>query len=318
MRTYAGYIKDVRELKSTSSGGAVTAISKEIIKNGGVVFGVRYSLDFKRAEYCMVTSVDDLGILKGSKYTETYKGNTFKSICDELLQGKTVLFIGLGCDVASVIRICQKNNVDITNLYTIELICHGPVPSIVHSSYIEEIENKYHSKLASFTVKYKKHGWTPTYIKAIFKNGKKMIVPFEESDYGKAFSSIVRPQCSCCKYKGQNHEGDLCCGDFWGIRKNMQAWNREGVSIIIEQSPKGRKLIELLTEDFFIHEEEYDFAIKGNPMYNVSRSSTNDYKVFIDDISVNGLSHAVSVYCSSSVKKLSAKEKIKRWIMKVL
>lgn len=296
MKVYSGYIKDSEKLLNSASGGVVTALSEKILQSGGVVFGVRYTADFNGAEYCCVENVERLEQLKGSKYTESIKGNVYKQVTEKLSEGKQVLFIGLGCDVGALRAYCKSNDVDEKNLYAVDILCHGPAAKGVHKSFVEELESKYESKLTNFTIRYKKDGWTPFYIKAEFENGKKHVEPFNESDYGKAFYRIARPSCTKCKFKGDNHKGDLCCGDFWGLTKDMPGWNPNGVSIMIVQTEKGNKLLQMLDDSFFIQEADKQLVLKGNPMYLESRQQKADYEKFIKDLNQNGLHFAVSQF----------------------
>lgn len=73
MDVFAGALKNEDELIQCASGGAATAISNEVLRRKGVVFGVAYTKDFRSAEYISVESKTDLDRIKGSKYVETEK-----------------------------------------------------------------------------------------------------------------------------------------------------------------------------------------------------------------------------------------------------
>lgn len=230
---------------------------------------------------------------------------------EKICEGKRVLFIGLGCDVGALRTYCKTNHVDETNLYAIDILCHGPSAKGVHKYFVEELEKKYDSKLTYFTIRYKKDGWTPFYIRAEFENGKKHIYPFNESDYGKAFYRIARPACTQCKFKGENHKGDLCCGDFWGLTKDMDGWNSNGVSIMIVQTEKGRELLQMLDDSFSIQEADEQLVLSGNPMYFESRKQRADYNKFMYDLNRKGLNYAVS---QLPKEKLSLIQQLKKLV----
>ena len=80
MKAYSGYLKEQKKLVESSSGGVATALSEKIISQGGVVFGVKYTSDYRNTEYCCVESEDKLEYLKGSKYIKSTKGNTAKIV----------------------------------------------------------------------------------------------------------------------------------------------------------------------------------------------------------------------------------------------
>lgn len=296
IKVYSGYIKEKDKLLQSASGGVVTALSEKIIEAGGVVFGVRYTADFHSAEYCFAENIADLSHLKGSKYITSKKGNIHTVLSQKLCEGKTVLYVGLGCDIGAVRAYCDLNGINTEKLFTIDILCHGPAANGVHEKYVTALEEKYASRLTDFTIRYKKDGWTPFYIKANFENGTEHIEPFNESDFGRAFYRIAKPGCTKCKFKGENHKGDLCCGDFWGLTENMPGWNPAGVSIMIVQTPKGQELLKLLDDSFQMQEADEHLVLNGNPMYCESRQQQEDYEQFMRNMNEKGLHYAVSQF----------------------
>ena len=77
---YAGYAIKKDDLLKCSSGGVATAISKKIIKENGVVFGVRHNEDFRGARFSMASTVSELDMFRGSKYVETNRQELFLQI----------------------------------------------------------------------------------------------------------------------------------------------------------------------------------------------------------------------------------------------
>lgn len=73
-KCYYGSLKDVNEVRKSSSGGLAASIAKHVIQRSGIVYGVAYTSDFKGAEYIRATSEQDLQKLLGSKYI--YADNT--------------------------------------------------------------------------------------------------------------------------------------------------------------------------------------------------------------------------------------------------
>lgn len=293
MEIYSGYIKDEKKLLQSASGGAATALAEKVLRNGGVVFGVRYSDDFYRAEYCCIEKLDMLGKIKGTKYIRSEKGNIFEVLAVQLLSGKIVLFFGLGCDVAAALEYCAVRGIDTTNLYTVDILCHGPAAKGVHENFVKNLEREFHSKLIYYNVRYKEEGWEKPYIKGIFENGNIYIEEFGKSDFGKAFYRIACPTCTNCKFKGDKHRGDLCIGDYWGIKKYMSGWNKNGVSLMVVQSAKGKKLVQSLEGDFVLSDANEKIAFSSNPMYLYSRQQKADYDKFMKDMDTDGLSYAV-------------------------
>ena len=302
LKAYSGYFKDRAKLLQSSSGGGATALSEAVIREGGVVFGACYSKDFRSAEFACIESISDLRRLKGSKYIPTEKkvfhDGEYKTlwpfVAEKLASGKQVLFTGLGCDVAALKSYMAVNNVDTSNLYTADLICYGPAPLEVHTQYMDTLEQRYKSRLTSFTVRHKKDGWTPPYILAEFEDGRKFCTNFYGSDYGMAFGKYTRESCYNCRFKGANHQSDVTLGDFWGLTRDMAGWNPDGVSIFIVKTERGEKLMRKIDSlEFELSPADVRFAIEHNTMYYKSRKKPEDYGKFCADLKTLGLHRAI-------------------------
>lgn len=300
MEAYAGYYKEEKQLKESSSGGAASAISEGFIKNQGIVYAASYSDDFYSAVYGCAERESDLKKFKGSKYVYVNKKiernnenvSAYKDAISKVKQGKRVLFIGLGCDIAAVKTYAKSRLTDEKGLFTIELFCDGVTDKIVHTEYVTNIERQYGSKVTTFNIRYKEEGWTPPYIYAEFENGKKHICPFYESDYAFAFFNYKRKMCYDCQFK--NHLGDLLLGDFWGCRPGMKEYNKNGVSLICVQSEKGKKLLDyLFREDFFLKKIDAQYALFHNPRYFNSHERYDKWDLFDSLVKKDGLREAV-------------------------
>ena len=81
--------------------------------------------------------------LRGSKYVQSYLGDTFRQIQSDLKKGLTVLFVGTPCQVHGLKRITENAQ----NLYTIDLLCLGVSYPKLFSKYIEYLSAKYRSRV---------------------------------------------------------------------------------------------------------------------------------------------------------------------------
>ena len=278
------------------------ALSKAIIREGGSVFGACYSSDFRSAEFACVENISDLHRLKGSKYIPTekriFQDGEYKSVwsvvAEKLLSGKTVLFTGLGCDVAALKSYISAKNIDASNLFTVDLICYGPVVAEVHTQYITRLEQKYKSRIKSFTARHKAKGWNPKYILAEFENGRRFCVALHTTDYGIPFGMYSREGCYSCKFRGAGHQADVTLGDFWGLTPDMEGWNPDGVSIFIVRTERGEELMRKIdTEEFALSHTDVNFAVEHNTMYYKNRKKPDDYAKFCNDLKNKGLHTAI-------------------------
>lgn len=325
LRAYSGYYVDTSKLKESASGGAASALAETVLARNGVVFGVGYTSDFKGAEYFCIERIEDLKKIKGSKYIETakrvfYNGeyqSVYRLVEQKLKEAREVIFFGLGCTVAALYAVLKKRNVDSSNLYTVELICHGTTPAKVAQSFVEDLENKYRSKIVDFSVRYKKIGWTPAYIRAQFQNKRIYEIPFYSSEYGYAFNLYSRSSCYHCSFRGESHRGDLTIGDYWGLTSKMNGYNKNGVSIIITQTPKGELLLSRVEPSIFhIIPTDLEFALENNQMYYRCRTKSPKWEKFGNYLKEYGLHYAVT-NSEGIIQRLLRKSSLFVWAGKI-
>lgn len=271
LSAYQGYFCDNEKLLQSSSGGLATAISEKIINLGGVVYGVAYSDDFKSAHYKCVESIDELKAFKGSKYIKAHLQcdgvSVFKSVKEKLDQGRVVLFIGVPCAVVAMSCFLKKKY---DNLFLVDLICYGTTLDIVQDQFITKLEKQYSSKIIDYTLRYKKEGWEPPYIRAVFENNDIYEKKLYESDFGITFLNYSHISCSKCSAKSINHKSDITLGDFWGLSMESDTYNKNGVSIAFTRSKQGEFLISNI-DGFVLNPADIDMALRDNPLVNNQR-----------------------------------------------
>ncbi len=238
-------LPDDEDLKRSASGGVATAISRGFINNGGIVYGVAYSDEFRSVKYLRADTTEDLDSFRGSKYVQAIKNDVYKQVQKDLKTGLKVLFIGLPCEISAIYHAISHTD----NLYTISLICHGPTSQKVHRDYCDSLPNA-NKSIRDFSVRYKLKGWKPYFIHAEYADGTVYNEEWEQSDYGMAFLYLKRPSCRTCRYKAKDKEfglqSDMTVGDFHGVNKQSQQYNPWGVSQACVQTDKGEYLASLL------------------------------------------------------------------------
>ena len=304
IKVYSGYFKSKEKLCTVASGGVATAISEVIIQNGGVVFGVAYTDDFRSAQFICADSIQDLEKLKSSKYIFPEKKclidgeylPVYTAVERKLSEGKTVLFIGTGCNVGALLKYAESHNCDVENLYTVDIICHGPTYSDSLSQYVDRLEEKYGAKVTKFNMRYKIKGTKPPFIYSEFSNGKKFKERLYESDFGYAFQVYKKSSCYNCQFKGDSHKADLTIGDYWGCVRGMKEFNQFGVSVMFTRTEKGEELIRWLTsiDSFVVNSADMEIALANNPaFYKVRTKNQKIYEKFQKDLQEHGLRYAV-------------------------
>jgi len=247
---YAG--KSTREdvVTRSRSGGIFYALAKKVIENKGVVYGIAMTEEMD-AVLQRVDCVEELPRLQGSKYVQASMGKEFRHVAEDLRQGRTVFFAGTACQVAGLRSYLQTARVDMQNLYTADLICHGvPSPQIFHDN-LRQLEEKWHLKIQMVNFRDKDLGWR-SHIESyegIDSAGKK------KKRYSNQYTSLfyagvmLRPSCHQCAFCNFQRPGDLTLGDFWGVYgTELQNEAQNGVSEILVNSEKGEKMLQELPE----------------------------------------------------------------------
>lgn len=135
---YQGWAKLSEERESSSSGGFAATLSRSFIKNDGVVCSCAFENgDFK---FKIAETEEEIEAFKGSKYVKSNPEGIYRKVRDYLLQKRKVLFIGLPCQVAAVKNFMGEKLW--SNLYTVDLICHGTPSVKLLEKYLEQYDIK--------------------------------------------------------------------------------------------------------------------------------------------------------------------------------
>lgn len=312
-RTYAAWHKLDR--CCSSSGGMFSAFARQILKNGGSVFGA--CLDEQlNCRHIEISSIEDLPLLRGSKYVQSEIGECFKTIKQRLCEGKEVLFCGTPCQVSGLNRFLRKQY---DNLLTIDLACHGVPSNQVFKKYICKLQ-----KLKKFVIKgfefRHRDGWG---IAPSILQENKQLKPIYGVDalYMSAFekSAIFRKSCYTCQYTKIPRVGDITLADFWGIGRHGIPFKQnvmKGVSLVLANTAKGLDSIKCLDKETFIEERTLQEALIEN--HNLKSSSPFNSKrgeiiqSFLDEsMSLNDINRKYALV-DYSIKGI-----VKEWALKL-
>ena len=275
LKAYAAWAKDKEEYLSSTSGGAASVLSRDIISRGGVVYGCSMSSECD-VHHIRIENEEELYKLKGSKYVQSNIKDILPKIKEDIKQDRLVLFIGTPCQVSAVKSLFK---VIPDNLYVVDLICHG-VPSL------KTLKN--HLKTEFGTYKFDSIS---------FRNGRKLSLVLKDKGiklyegsskkdlYYKTFMEgyTYRDSCHHCKYAQPNRVSDITIGDFWGLGKNGNCdipEHNEGVSVILPISEKGMSLIQIIKDKLNLYERPIEEAIMGNSQLRTPSLAGKRIKIF--------------------------------------
>lgn len=237
----------------SSSGGVFTLIAENIISKGGVVFGAEFNHEYK-VEHCFVELKKSLCRLRGSKYVQSSIGNMYKQAKVFLDNGREVLFSGTPCQIEGLLCFLGK---PYSNLFTIDVICHGvPSPKVWHK-YIEFREKEARSRALKISFRRKDEGWKRYSVSFLFKNNTEYRQPYYKDLYMAAFlkNICLRPSCYECVFKTLHRKSDITIADFWGIQNLLPEMDDDkGTSLVFVNSESGQLMFKEL-EGHILHKE---------------------------------------------------------------
>lgn len=249
-RNYTAYMvksKDASIVAKSSSGGAFSLLADNVIKQRGVVWGARYNYDKERLEHCS-TDECPLDDLRKSKYIESYMGNSFTKVRQQLKEGRKVMFVGTPCQVEGLHTFLAVRKVDTTNLLLVRFVCHGVPSNKFFTEYKRYEEEKRGSKMIRFDFRPKTRGWRNSDWQMWFENGYEEHKPYYYYYYYYYFqlNNLLRSSCYHC-HRVFHEIADITIADFWGIHSfRPENRDQEGISVALVHSSKGKDAIKAI------------------------------------------------------------------------
>ena len=312
---YAGFSKDNSILKQCSSGGIFYHLARKFIEDGGIVYGVEFEKNIG-ANHIAVDKIESLNKILGSKYLQSNGFEKYKEIKEALEKGKKVMFSGTPCQIAGLNKFL---GVDYDNLLTIDLICTGAPSKKVFNIYIKSLEKKYRKEFMTIDFRNKKNNWYNYYVKLSFKNKNKYTSRFFNPLIILHYKQLsLRKSCSECNYRKGKAPSDIQLGDFWNIQFiNKNFYNKDGISVIIVKTPKGKKMFEEILEEIEYTKVTEEDVLKTNGAYNECKFNIKERNKFFKELDTSN--NKYKVIRKYSKIKLIDKIKIKKnlFVMKL-
>lgn len=315
---YAAYNSNVSERLSSSSGGIFCLLARKIIENGGVVFGAAMSIDCRRVQHIVITTLKDVERIQGSKYIQSEIGLTFQQAKTYLDKGVVVLFSGTPCEIEGLKTYLQK---DYRNLFCVDVVCHGVPSPKLWEKYVTYRERCAGASLQKVLFRDKKYGWQKYSLLFEFTNNTEYRRLFYKDAFMQMFlqNLCLRPSCYDCSFKKKNRVSDITLGDFWGCSSICSELNDDkGLSMVLVHSKKGCDLLDLIKCDVICKNISVQEALKGNLATIESCKEPLVRKNFMRDINEIQFEKLGKKY----LKEQTVTEKIKRlaptkWKLKI-
>lgn len=309
------YNKNKNIRKKSTSGGVFYELACYVISKNGVVFGAKYD-DNLNVIHSYTETIEGVFDFMGSKYVQSNVSDNYKKVLEFLKEKRLVLFSGTPCQVAALKLFLKK---DYENLICCDFVCEGVPSEKFLKSYIEHYENKYKSKVTKFEFRNKKNGWLNFSTCIYFENGKKKYIYRKFSILCNLLFSAIsfRPSCYDCKYRELNSNSDFKLADFWKVTQSQKTkYNYFGVSHIVINSKKGKKIFDEIDENFEFFDSSYEEIKKLNETFSAYQIDIVKRNKLFSDIS--GKSNKEIYNIISKENKFSFIEKIKTNVRVIL
>lgn len=154
LKVYASMSKILKIRMRSSSGGLFTLLAESVIKQGGIVFGAKFDVDWN-VVHAWTDTMEGITAFQGSKYVQSVIGTTFREAKKFLQQGRIVLFLGTPCQIAGLERYLRK---EYPQLLTVDIVCHGVPSPVVWQRYLDSLKDRM-EKITMVSMRDKSEGW---------------------------------------------------------------------------------------------------------------------------------------------------------------
>ena len=264
---YAAKLKDINQVKKSTSGGIFYILAQYIIEKGGKVYGAAFDENL-RLHHIGVDNLQDLEQLRGSKYLQSNLEKIFIDIKNQLNSGKWVYFVGTGCQVAGLKAFLRKKY---ATLLTSDLVCHGVPSQKMFDTHLRYLQKKYHAtKIIKYQFRDNEKGIGCETIDMINTRGKKIRIcnpSYEISPYLYSFmyAMTLRPSCYECKFSHIPRQGDITLADYWGAKLYFPQMNiKNGVSLVLINNKHGEIIWNTINNDIEFFEGDIHKASRFN------------------------------------------------------
>jgi NADPH:quinone reductase len=283
-KTYA-CINPNNEIRiNSSSGGIFSLIAEKVIQNNGIVFGAIFDSQWQ-VIHSYTKDINSLYKFQGSKYVQSFIGDSYQKIKLLLENNTIVLFVGTPCQVSGLLHYLRK---DYHNLITVDFSCHGVASPKVWSLYLNELCSKHCIEIHNIkhiNFRDKQYSWTKFCFSIKYFNSKNNLIEtfleiHNNNIFMKGFLSnlYLRPSCYKCPTKNGRSQSDITIADYWGIQNIFPEMNDEkGVSLVLINTEKGKSFFPItqtiFRESNYENARQYNEGLKGCAITPENRES---------------------------------------------
>lgn len=161
------------------------------------------------------------------------------------------MFMGVSCQISGLKNYLGK---DYDNLITVDMLCRGAGSPKVFKKYIDELQERYNSKIVDIQMGYKLDNSPLSYVRVLFENGNMEFVRTSASEYQSAIYErlVQQPACYECQFaEPANSISDITLEGYNSIRKNNPDFAKgKALSLIKINTDKGFELFDEVKDKF--------------------------------------------------------------------
>lgn len=317
---YAAGNSDEEIKEQSSSGGVFHALARQVIDEGGVVFGARFNEEWEIV-HGYAEDLDGIKAFQTSKYVQSYIGESFRNAEGFLKEGRKVLFSGTPCQIAALNRYLKKDYG--TQLIRVDIVCHGVPSPRIWRDYLDTLLRQVGARknfqstpndkmpiITRINFRNKKLGWREygfsvnavVHKDRIINDSQSTSIQNEEQElffephyenlFMRGFLSdlYLRPSCYDCPAKKGKSHADITLADFWGIQKWYPEYFSEGcVSLLLVKTEIGQEILHSL-DSVCLKDAVYKTALRGNPAIEKDAVKPKQYDSFWESYQKTGIS----------------------------
>lgn len=310
-QSYVVQQKDSHALRTSTSGGFFTAISKYAISKNGIVFGAAFDENMELCHQYSET-LDGCTKFRGSKYVQSLIGKAYTEAKKFLQEGRVVVFSGTPCQIAGLYGFLKGK--DYPNLVTVDLVCHGTPSPLLLRKYFEYHVSVAKSPIVDYRSRDKYYGYNFSTASIWFADKNKKYHKGMEADmmlrlYFKNICS--RPSCYNCHFKTLHRVSDFTIFDCWDASSISNKFTNKGATNVFIHTKNGANIFESLKNDFVWGKSDIETIIKkdGVMIKNTVPMNSNR-KQFFQDLNMLSMRQIEKKYLPNSlIKKVLIKIK---------
>ena len=230
-------------VRQCSSGGIAHELAADCLRQGWHVCGVVYNTENDRAEHRLISSLEELPALDGSKYLQS-DTSALRQALELAKGGENVAVFGTPCQIGGLARAAEKLGVR-DRLLLAEIFCHGVPSYLLWERQCQRMKQKLHAeRFDRVQFRYKKNDWHSYCLRA--DAGDRTFFGARETElFWQVFfeNVLLGDACMDCEMRKTASLADLRLGDYWGRRYQQHS---DGVSAVFALTRRGEEALRRL------------------------------------------------------------------------